>query len=67
MKLKYIGRHDAVEVDLPDGGGFTVAREEDTPDLPADFAASLLEQDANWKTAGADKPQKPADKTQEDK
>lgn len=51
MKLKYIGRHTAVEVEYPDGGGFEVEHGKETPELAEAFAKSLLEQTENWTSA----------------
>lgn len=61
MKLKYIGRHTAVEVEYPDGGGFEVERDAETPDLDEAFAESLLEQPDNWTVAGDDHDEQEGD------
>jgi len=47
VSVKYIGRHPAVEVD-PDGFGEITVVKGDTIDVPAEAAALLLEQVANW-------------------
>lgn len=65
MKLTYVGRHTAVEVDLPNGGGFEVEHGKTTPDLPAEFAASLLEQESNWKAGDKEAQQLAADVARE--
>lgn len=55
MKVKYVGPSlTGVNLPLPDGRILEIPFEEDTPDLPAEFVAGLLEQEANW--APADKP-----------
>ena len=48
MQIEYAGRHDVVDVPLPDGRTITVSYGE-VADFPDDFARSLLEQPANWK------------------
>jgi hypothetical protein len=58
MKVKYIGPHDAVELPLPDGRSVVVEHGAETPELPDDFARSLLKQDTNWETR-----EKPKQKT----
>lgn len=52
MKVIYTGRHGAVDLPLPDGTEPTV-KWGDVIDVPADFAASLLEQQDNWAAAPA--------------
>jgi len=56
MELRYIGPHDAVEVDLPPDQAPTqrvlIGRGE-KHDFPAEVARRLLEQDTNWERASA--------------
>lgn len=49
MKIIYSGPSlTGVILPLPDGREIHVEHEAETPDLPADFAESLLEQESNW-------------------
>lgn len=50
-KVKYKGRHDAVEVELPSGGEEVVEHGKvlETTD---EHAAALVEQDENWEPVG---------------
>lgn len=49
MKVKYKGPSGTgVHLPLPDGRVVDVEHGGLTPDLPEEFAASLLEQPANW-------------------
>lgn len=50
VKLTYIGAHDGVDVDLGDGRIATVMNGE-TEEFPEEIAASLLEQEAQWRRA----------------
>lgn len=65
MDLIYVGRHDAVEVDLH-GGGFVVAQKGFPTAFPDDLAGSLLEQHENWQPAPAKKAKASAAVTTKD-
>jgi hypothetical protein len=54
VTIVYIGSIDEVDVPMPDGTRATVARNEEL-EVPAAFAARLLEQDINWRAAPASK------------
>jgi len=59
MKLVYVGpAGEGVVLPLPDGREIHVAPDGTTPDLPAAFADSLLEQPGNWQPADTAKPAK---------
>lgn len=47
MRLKYIGPHDAVELDLPDAQSVRVARGE-VVTVPDEYGERLREQESNW-------------------
>lgn len=52
VSIKYVGKHtDGVQVPLPSGESVPVAHGE-TVELPAEVAASLLEQEESWEAAG---------------
>jgi hypothetical protein len=52
MRLTYVGPHDAVEVQLPDGE-FIVAERNKPVEIPDAVAKSLAKQDG-WKTKTKD-------------
>ncbi len=61
MLITYYGRHDAVDLPLPDGRLETVKRG-GSVDVPEVLARSLLEQAANWgpkRSPKADAPPAP--------
>lgn len=50
-KVRYIGRHNAVEVALPEGGEAVVEHGK-VLETSAEHALSLCEQDENWEPVG---------------
>jgi hypothetical protein len=54
VTIVYIGAIDAVEVRMPDGTN-RVKRRDDELETTPEHAASLLEQDINWRAAPASK------------
>ena len=58
MKLVYTGPHTGVVVPLPDGRELECEHGKESPDFPADFASSLLEQESNW---AIPEPERPAE------
>lgn len=50
-KVKYQGRHDAVEVELPEGGE-TVVEHGQVLETSDEHAAALVEQPENWAPVG---------------
>jgi hypothetical protein len=54
-KVKYVGRHDAVEVELPLGGFAIVERGQDL-ETSHDHAASLLLAGIEWERVADEKP-----------
>lgn len=61
MKLTYVGRHDAVDVPLPDGREPTVENGGQF-DFPADIAEQLLAQGDEWEQADSTSKKKAAGK-----
>ena len=57
MKVTYVGEHDEVEV--PDAR--VLVKQGETVDVPDDIGASLIEQESNWKAAGAKRAAKEGD------
>ena len=55
-KVKYVGRHDAVELELPDGREIDVEHKQ-VIEVDDDFALLLCEQEDNWAPAGWKLPQ----------
>jgi hypothetical protein len=55
MEITYIGVHDAVEVDLPNGSTTPPIENGATYDFPPEFAQQLLEQQSNWQRPAAPK------------
>lgn len=53
MKVTYIGAHDAVLVPLPSGAE-VLCESGSSIDVPDEFAARLLEQEANWRLASSE-------------
>lgn len=49
-KITYVGPFDEVEIEAPLGGWLTCKRS-GTVEVPADLAASLLEQADNWSSS----------------
>lgn len=64
MKLIYIGPHDAVEVELPDGSYVQTAAGEPA-EFPEAVAQSLLQQ-STWSAAKAEPTPRKAQKAEED-
>lgn len=60
MRVKYIGPHEAVELELGDGRLATVARG-DVLETDDEHAAALLEQPSNWEPATPAKKAKAAE------
>lgn len=58
IQVKYVGHCPAVEVD-PDGLGWVEVVREQTISVPAEYAASILEQPANWVVSEPVAPIKP--------
>lgn len=58
-KVKYVGRHDAVELPLPSGGEITVEHKK-TIEVEDEHALLLVEQPENWEPVGW-KPPAPAE------
>jgi len=63
-KVRYVGRHDAVDVELPLGGEATVERGE-VLETSFDHANGLLAQGVEWEPV-ADEKKKPEAKTPAD-
>jgi len=56
-RVTYVGPSlTGVDLPLPDGRIILVGHGAETPELPDDFAKSLLEQEANWTAAKAAAP-----------